>query len=241
MPGSRLGPARRRPGRASASRSTASSSPAKMPAPTPASIAAPSAVDSSVVSTRTVRPVTSAFIWSQSGLRAPPPTTRISSPPRPIASSRSTMSRRAKVHPSSTERYRWARPWLSDRPAKTPRARSFQRGAVAPDSVGRNVTPSAPGAVPATASAVEVGDRRRVAEQVPEPAHAATRDEARVLDEPDARVGVAMRLDQPRLVDDWLGRGDCDRLGGTGDVDDDARSDRHRPRGWRRARRRCRP
>ena len=62
------------------------------------------------------------------------------------------MSRKANVQPSSTALARWARSWLSDRPAKAPRIRSFQRGAVAPHSVGKKSTPSEPAGTLAASS-----------------------------------------------------------------------------------------
>ena len=108
-------------------------------------MAAPAHVAQSPRTGRMGRPVTSALIWSQSAERAPPPTTRTSSPPISSAAKRSTMSRSANAQPSSTERERCAAVWLSARPANEPRMRSFQRGAVEPDRAGRNSAPSLPG------------------------------------------------------------------------------------------------
>ena len=118
---------------------------ANNPLPTPATIAAPTAVASSVSTRRTGRPSTLALIVAHRSSRAPPPTMRISPRPRPSASSRSTMSRNAYAQPSSTARATCAGVWFIARPRKAPRIESFQRGAVDPDSAGRNSTPSLAG------------------------------------------------------------------------------------------------
>ena len=90
--------------------------------------------------------MTSALICSHSGERAPPPTTRISSPP---ICERARSGRRCRAARTRSPRARRGRgapaSWFSARPAKQPRMRSFQRGAIEPDSVGRNSTPSRAG------------------------------------------------------------------------------------------------
>ena len=55
------------------------------------------------------------------------------------------MSRNANAQPSSTARATCAGVWFIARPSRPPRIRSFHRGAVDPDSAGRNSTPSLAG------------------------------------------------------------------------------------------------
>ena len=67
------------------------------------------------------------------------------------------------------------------------------------------------------------------ADDVEEPAHAATGHEPGVLDEPGALIGVAVGLEEARRVDDRLEGGDADRLGRARDVAHDARPHDARP------------
>ena len=55
------------------------------------------------------------------------------------------MSRSAYAHPSRTARATCAEVWFIARPRNAPRIASFHRGAVEPDSAGRNSTPSLAG------------------------------------------------------------------------------------------------
>ena len=113
------------------------------PEPTAARMAAPVAVVSTLVGTRTGRPVTSALIWRQRAL-APPPTIvrrRTSGPaaPHPLedVAERRTL-------PSSRARIMWALVWASEA-VGDPRAAPFHSGAIAPCIRGRKTSPSAPG------------------------------------------------------------------------------------------------
>ena len=86
----------------------------------------------------------------------------------------------------------------------------------APDSVGRNSAPSLPGG--ASAAVREHLALRHGLRSGP-PARAASRDEARVLDQEHLRHRVGVRLHQARVVEHDLRRGDRDGLGRAGHVD----------------------
>ena len=72
------------------------------------------------------------------------------------------MSRSAYVQPSSTARARCAPPWFIASPANAPRIRSFQRGAIEPDSAGTNSTPAAPGGASAASAKTSAWEIRCV-------------------------------------------------------------------------------
>ncbi len=110
----------------------------------PASTASPNAAPHEATGTRTGMPSTSAFIWHQSGLFAPPPTERRLSTGRPAARATSTLWRRANAVPSRSARTRAALLVARLSPKNTPRASVSHRGERSPAMYGRNSTPPLP-------------------------------------------------------------------------------------------------
>ena len=106
--------------------------------------------------------------------------------------------------------------------------RSFQRGAIDPESAGTKEDAR-------RAGGRARGEREDLGLVDPqglrEPARAAARDEAGVLDEQDPVDGTRVRLHQTLVVDDRRVSRDRGGLGGSGDVYDDLRTQRARADG----------